>query len=296
MAKIELGKMQVLQVLRSTDFGVYLGFSGEEESVLLPKKQVPEKTQIGDKITVFVYKDSEDRLISTTRKPYVLLNEFGWLRVKGGSRIGAFLDWGLEKDLFLPFKEQEMTVTTGDRVCVYVYIDKSGRLAATMKLYDHLEKTAGDWKKEDAFTGFVYRVQRDFGVFAAVCPKASAEEDEQSFRHLYYGLIPASYVFRSYQIGEKISGRVLRVRDDGKLDLSDRKRDFEQLDQDGENILQKIREYGGRLPFADSASPEIIKRELHMSKNAFKKALGHLYKAGKVRILENSVEEVTQEE
>jgi len=290
MSNIELGKKQKLTILRKTDFGVYLGLDEGTSSVLLPKKQVPEKAMIGDSIEVFVYKDSEDRLISTVNEPLVKLGEFASLKVKSVARVGAFLDWGLEKDLFLPYKEQEGSVYPGDQVAVYVYTDKSGRLSATMKLYDHLAPAEqGEFKEEDLFTGFVYRYTKGIGAFIAVIPKAESAE-KTAYERLIFGLVPDSQVFSYFKAGERISGRIVRVRKDGKLDVSDRKRDYQQLDADGERILKKLREYDGTLPFSDNASPEVIRRELGMSKNGFKKALGHLYKAGRVQIYENTVE------
>jgi len=206
------------------------------------------------------------------------------------AQVGAFLDWGLEKDLFLPYKEQEGSVYPGDRVCVYVYTDKSGRLSATMKLYDHLSPAEpGEFKEEDVFSGFVYRYQKGIGAFTAIIPKAESAE-KKAYGRLIFGLAPDSQVFRYFKAGERISGRIVRVRKDGKLDISDRMRDYQQMDADSERILQKIKEYDGTLPFSDNASPEVIKRELGMSKNGFKKALGHLYKAGRVKIFDNTVE------
>ena len=286
MSKIYTGKTQTLTVLRNTEIGVYLGENASDDGILLPKKQVPEGAKIGDQIDVFVYRDSEDRLIATVRKPAAEVGGFGWFRVKGVTKVGAFLDWGLEKDLFLPYKEQETAFKAGDTVCVYLYLDKADRICATTKLYDHLIPALdGDFKAEDRFTGYVYRTQKEFGAFVAVTKNGA-------FDQLYFGLIPASQVFQNYRIGEKVTGRIVRVRPDGKLDLSVRARAFEQLDADGELILKKIDEYDGELPFSESASPEIIKRELQMSKNGFKKALGHLLKAGKIEILEKTVKRV----
>ncbi len=289
---IRIGEKQNLSVLRETDHGVYLGTGDTEESVLLPKKQVPEGTKHGDECAVFVYRDSEDRLIATTHEPYVTLGGFAWLAVRSVTKIGAFLDWGLEKDLFLPFSEQEEPVKSGTRVLVTVYLDRSERLAATTKVYDRLSSApAGLFKKNGAFSGFVYRTQKEIGAFVAVADPADCSEDmgNRPFSRLYFGLIPADQVFQKYRVGDPVKGRVVRVREDGKLDLSVRGRVFEQLDADGEAIVRKIGEYGGRLPFSEKASPEIIKRELHMSKNGFKKALGHLWKQGRIEILEDSV-------
>ena len=295
MSKIEIGKTQTLKVLRKAEFGLYLGLDSDTEAILLPIKQVPENTKIGDSMTVFVYHDSEDRPICTTRRPYTERGCFAYLKVKGVSQVGTFLDWGLEKDLFLPFKEQETPAKTGDYVMVYVYLDKSGRLSATEKLYDRLSPAAvKEFKKDDAFTGFVYRTEKEHGAFVAVIPKkdsmtSGAAEEHLSFETLYYGLIPPSQVFRKYKTGERITGRVVRVRADRKLDLSERMKIPEMIQKDAELVLEKIREYGGALPFSENASPEIIKRELSMSKNAFKRALGHLYKEKQIEITDDQI-------
>ena len=290
--RVPTGKTQRLQIFRLTPYGAYVGLPemDPDYAVLLPKKQVPEGAAAGDEITVFTYRDSEDRPVATTRMPAAEVGEFARLRVKAAARIGAFLDWGLEKDLFVPFKEQEEKLEAGREVMVYIYLDKADRLCATTRIYDHLSPAPkGSFRKNDEVTAVVYRTQRDFGVFAAVLPKGEASEPGRAYRELYFGLVPKEMVFTKYRVGDAFSGRVIRVRDDGKLDLSTRKRAFEQMDADGEVILRKAMEYGGELPFSDSASPEIVKRELGMSRNAFKRALGHLYKEHRVEILEDRV-------
>ena len=295
MSKIEIGKTQTLKVLRKAEFGLYLGLDPDAEAILLPIKQVPENTKIGDSMTVFVYHDSEDRPICTTRRPYTERGCFAYLKVKGVSRVGAFLDWGLEKDLFLPFKEQETPAKAGDDVIVFVYQDKSGRLSATEKLYDHLSPAGvQEFKKDDSFTGYIYRTEKEHGAFAAIIPKKDInspdiDREHPSYDVLYYGLIPPTQVFRKYRTGEKITGRVVRVRADRKLDISERMKIPEMIQKDAEQILEKISEFGGALPFSENASPEIIKRELSMSKNAFKRALGHLYKEKKIKITDDEI-------
>ena len=279
-----IGQTEQLTMLRETDFGVYLGKEGTEESVLLPKKQVPAGLKQGDTLEVFLYRDSEDRPIATTAVPKIRLGEFRQLSVKAATKLGAFLDWGLEKDLFVPFREQEEKLSAGDSVLVYMYLDRSGRLSATTRIYNRLSPAKrGEFREESPFTGHVYRIEKSYGVFVAVEPK-----DGDPTRRIF-GLIPSSQVFGRYRLGEAVSGRVVRVRDDGKLDLSVRARDFEQIGQDARTILKKMDEYGGMLPFSESAAPEIIRRELQMSKNGFKKALGSLLKERKIRIGEKEV-------
>ena len=290
--RVPTGKTQTLRIFRLTPYGAYVGLPAMDPdyAILLPKKQVPSDAREGEDITVFTYRDSEDRPVATTRKPVAEAGEFAYLRVKASTKIGAFLEWGLEKDLFVPFKEQEEKLEAGREVMVYVYLDKADRLLATTRIYDRLSPAPkGVFQKNDEAVAAVYRTQQDFGVFAAVLPKGETVEQGRAYRELYFGLVPKEMVFTKYRVGDTFSGRVIRVREDGKLDLSTRKRAFEQLDADGEVILRKAEEYGGELPFSDNASPEIVKRELGMSRNAFKRALGHLYKARRVEILEDRV-------
>ena len=285
-----IGEYETLMVLRETDFGVYLGKEEstgpqeEQPSILLPKKQFPDGLKTSDRIRVFIYRDSEDRPIATTHTPKIQLGEFAYLEVKAVTKLGAFLDWGLEKDLFVPFQEQEEPLEVHQKVLAYMYLDRSGRLSATTRVYDRLSPAGKqEFREQDDFSGIVYRTEKNFGAFVAVYPK------EADPKRMIFGLIPSQQVFHRFRLGEEVAGRVVRVRKDGKLDLSVRARDFEQISADAETILKKMEEYGGMLPFSESASPEIIRRELEMSKNGFKKALGSLLKAGKIRIGEKEI-------
>ena len=268
---MRLGEKQVLTVVKIVDFGVYLG--SDEERVLLPKKQVPEGIEVGDPVEVFLYKDSSDRMIATTKEPKITLGELAVLEVADVGRIGAFLDWGLEKDLLLPFKEQTVKVEKGDRCLVSLYVDKSGRLCATMKVYPLL-RTDSPYKKNDMVRGTVYGISREFGVFVAVDDRYSA-------------LIPRREVYGRMFSGQQVEARVADVKADGKLDLSVRGRIPEQMDADAQQIMERIEKNGGCLPFTDKADPERIKMEFGMSKAAFKRAVGRLLKQGKVTIDEN---------
>lgn len=276
---IELGKRQILEVVRMKDFGVYLGEqSGDEAAVLLPKKQVPEGTKLGDKLEVFIYKDSEDRLIATTGMSKLQVGEVAVLTVKEVGKIGAFLDMGLEKDLLLPFKEQNHKVCQGEECLVALYIDKSSRLAATMNVYSYMSNES-PYHRDDKVTGTVYEINENLGAFVAVDNR-------------YYGLIPKKELPGSVHEGDVIEARVTKVRDDGKLDLSPREKAYVQMDADSELVLQVIDGFGGVLPFNDKADPELIRKEFDLSKNAFKRAVGHLLKEGKVKITEKTIERV----
>lgn len=270
----ELGKKRTLMIVKKVDFGVYLGTS--EERVLLPKKQVPEGAKIGDPVEVFLYKDSDDRLIATTQSPKITMGEIRKLTVADTGKIGAFLDWGLPKDLLLPFKEQTARVEKGDSVLVALYVDKTGRLCATMKVYAKLDKDS-PYKKDDEVQGTVYELSDSFGVFVAVDNRYSA-------------LIPKREDFGKLRVGDQVTARVTKVHEDGKLDLSVRKKAFLQMDEDAQMLLEKLKISGGRVPFTDKSDAESIKIEFGLSKNAFKRAVGRLLKEQKIRIGEKGIE------
>lgn len=266
---IRIGEVQDLQIVKRTDFGVYVG--DEQERVLLPRKQVPENAGIGDTVTVFIYRDSQDRLLATTRKPMLVLGQVARLEVKDTGKIGAFLDWGLEKDLFLPYKEMTSHVEAGDEVLVTLYIDKSTRLCASMKgLYDLLSKDS-PYKKDDTVTGRVYEFSDNFGTFVAVDDKYSAR-------------IPVSEDHSFLKVGDVIEAKITAVKPDGKLDLTLREKAYIQMDADAQKILELLDSYAGVLPFSEKASPEVIKRETGLSKAAFKRAIGRLYKERKITL------------
>lgn len=276
---IELGRVQELEIVRKKEFGVYLSEkAGDEAAVLLPKKQVPEGADIGTKVQVFIYKDSSDRLIATTAAPKLQVGECAVLEVKEISKIGAFLDMGLEKDLLLPFKEQSHPVKKGEQCLVCLYVDKSHRLAATMRVYSHMSSQS-PYQAEDWVEGTIYEINENLGAFVAVDNR-------------YYGMIPKKELYGRFHEGQKVRARVMRVREDGKLDLCLRQRAYVQMETDAEQVLRVIDEFDGVLPFNDKAKPEVIARELTMSKNAFKRAIGRLLKEGKVRITEKTIERI----
>ncbi|MGN0352296.1 MAG: S1 RNA-binding domain-containing protein [Roseburia sp.] len=277
---MRLGEYQELIVKKKVDFGVYLVEREQDENkVLLPEKQVPEGTKVGDRIRVFLYKDSKDRLIATTNEPKLTLGGLAVLRVLEVGKIGAFLDWGLEKDLFLPYKEMTTKVQPEDEVLVTLYIDKSNRLCASMKkLYDLLS-TNSPYRKDDTITGRVYEFSDNFGTFVAVDDRYSA-------------MIPRSEDTTHLRIGDVIEAKVLNVKEDGKLDITLREKAYLQMDADAEKVMQVIEEFAGVLPFSDKASPEVIKRETGLSKNAFKRAVGRLYKERRVEITEKSIRKI----
>lgn len=276
---MKLGRVQTLQVIKKVDFGVYLSDIDQpkaEERVLLPKKQVPEQTRIGDEIEVFLYRDSKDRMIATTTLPRITLGQIAVLPVKEVGKIGAFLDWGLEKDLFLPYKEQTRKVHEGDEILVRLYIDKSNRLCASTKgIYDLLS-TNPPYHIGDEVEGRVYEFGHDFGTFIAIEDKYSA-------------MLPKHEDTSHLQLGDVITVEVTGIKEDGKLDVSMRKKAYMQMDDDAEKIMDLIESYAGVLPFTEKATPEIILRETGLSKAAFKRAVGRLYKERRIQIVDGKI-------
>ena len=274
---MKLGELQTLTVEKTVPFGIYLKDEDPEEGrVLLPRSQVPEGVSEGDKLEVFLYKDSEDRMIATRRKPKLMLHQVGYLTVLQVGKIGAFLDWGLDKDLLLPFHEQPRErVKEGQEVLVAVYLDKSERLCATMNVYPYLSKES-PYRTGDQVTGVVYETSRNFRAFVAVDSMFSA-------------LIPKRELVRDLRVGDVVSARVTAVKPDGKLDLSIREKAPLQMDRDMDRIIARMSANGGILPFNDRVAPEIIRDEMQMSKNEFKRAVGHLLKLGKIEIGPDSI-------
>ncbi len=274
---IKLGEKQKLVIVKKVEFGVYLAPSKEEpeDKVLLPIKQVPQGSEPGDSLEVFIYRDSQDRLIATTNEPKLVMGAVAELEVAQVGKFGAFLDWGLEKDLLLPFKQQSRKVKQGDKVLVSLYIDKSRRLCATMNVYENL-RTDSPYKKDDKVTGRVYEISDNFGAFVAV-------------DNMYSALIPLKELYGKIEAGEDVAARVVQVLEDGKLTLSVREKAYLQIEKDAEAILKLLDSYEGSLPFNDKAAPEVIKYETGMSKNEFKRAVGNLLKAGKIEITEKSI-------
>lgn len=270
--KMELGKVNRLTLVKRVDFGAYLAENMEgKERVLLPSKQLPQGVEQGDRLDVFLYKDSSDRLIATMARPLAMVEQFAVMKVKEVTGIGAFLDWGLEKDLLLPYRQMLGRVEAGDEILVRVYVDKSRRLAASMKGLYQMLRCGAPYQEGDEVRARVYEFSHDFGTFVAV--------DD-----IYSAMIPRHENTRHLRIGDQISCRVTGVKEDGKLDVSIRGKSYEVIDEDAEAILQLIEAYAGVLPFTEKASSEVIRRETGLSKNAFKRAVGHLYKEGRVSI------------
>ena len=272
---IEIGMIQKLSVIREVAQGVYLNEVNGHEQVLLPKAQIPEGTKVGDELEVFVYRDSEDRKIATVKMPKIKLGELAPLKVVSVNRIGAFLDWGLERDLFLPFKQQVGRIHKGEVHLVGMYKDKSDRLCATMKVYELLEVNA-PYQVNDMVNGVIYDIKEAYGAFVAVDNK-------------YHGMIPIKELYGAYKTGENLSLRVKNIRPDGKLELSLRKTTHLQMEDDAQKIMNELEKHQGKLSLHDKSTPEDIKEALHMSKAAFKRAIGRLMKEGAIDIKEDGI-------
>lgn len=281
---IQIGKRQELTIVKKVEFGVYLADKKEEaqpeERVLLPGKEVPEGAEPGDIIDVFIYRDSKDRLIATTRQTELSVGETAVLEVKEVGKIGAFLGWTLEKDLLLPFREQTKKLEPGEECLAALYVDKSGRLCTTMKVYPYL-RLDSPYRKDDKVEGRVYEISERFGVFVAV--------DDR-----YSGLIPQREPVRGVCVGDKVNARVSEVLEDGKLTLSLREKAYIQMGKDAGKIMEMLESRGGRLPFNDKADAELIREATGMSKNEFKRAVGSLYKQRLIVIEQDGIRKVQE--
>ncbi|NLA12783.1 MAG: RNA-binding protein [Tissierellia bacterium] len=282
---IKLGEMQELEVAKIVNIGAYLQSEDKEKTedrVLLPIKQVPAGTKVGDKINVFVYRDSDDKIIATVKKPKITLGEIATLKVVEMSRIGAFLNWGLEKDLFLPFKEQIGDIRLNGEYMVGLYIDKSDRLCATMNLFKVL-RTDSPYKVNDIVRGTVFSLKRGLGAMVAVDNK-------------YLGLIHEGEIIKPLHSGQSVEVRVSNIKEDGKLDLSLKDAPRLQIDKDGEKILKVLIRNKGSLPLNDDSSPEEVNKILGMSKSSFKKAAGRLMKRRLIIMTKNGIGMLSDDE
>jgi hypothetical protein len=272
---IEVGKYNELEVVKQMDFGIYL--RKDDVEVLMPTKWVPKGTAIGDVMDVFVYRDSDDRLIATTMQPYATSGEFAFLEVREVNSIGAFLDWGMEKDLLVPFSEQPVKMIPNRSYVVFVYTDeKTNRMVASAKLNRFIERDDIDLQANDIVDLLIYS-ETDKGLNAII-------------NNMYVGLIYKNEIFDQVRVGDKLKGYVKQVREDNKIDLSLQKAGFELVDDVKWRILNLMKETNGFLPLNDNSTPEEIKAALQISKKAFKKAVGALYKERLIKLTDKGVE------
>ncbi|MCR9939579.1 CvfB family protein [Vibrio owensii] len=273
---IKIGQINSLEVTKTADFGVFLD-GDDYGSVMLPNKYVPEGTNVGDHIDVFLYFDSESQLAATIDKPIAQVGEWGLMQVEGVSSTGAFVNWGIkEKDLLIPFSEQRARFTAGQNILVYVYTDKaSGRIVGTTKFNKWLDKTPAN-----------YQVNEEVNLIIA-------ERSQLGYKAIvngeHWGMIFPSDVFGKLFIGKKLKGYIKQIREDGKIDLALQKVGVAKMDDLSSKIVELLEKKGGFLPLNDKSSPEAIFDAFRTSKGTFKKTIGGLYKAGKIVIEKDGI-------
>lgn len=272
---IELGKFNQLEVVKEVDFGMYLD-GGEEGEILLPTRYVPENCQIGDVLNVFLYLDNEERLIATTLTPLVQVGEFACLEVAWINQFGAFLNWGLMKDLFVPFSEQKMKMQVGRSYVVHAHVDEeSYRIVASAKVERYLSKDMPDYAPGAEVDILIWQ-KTDLGFKAIIDNK-------------YSGLLYENEIFRALETGMQMKAFVKQVREDGKVDLILQKPGFEKVDDFSKTLLEYIREHGGRINLNDKSPAEDIYDTFGVSKKTFKKGVGDLYKKRLISLHENGI-------
>ncbi|MEL6810947.1 MAG: S1-like domain-containing RNA-binding protein [Bacteroidota bacterium] len=273
---LQLGKFQKLTILRETDPGLFLGDS-EENEVLLPHRYKPEQYEIGDTIEVFLYLDNEERPIATTEQPFVTLNQFAYLHCSAVTKYGAFMDWGLVKQLFVPFKEQARPMKKGNWYIVYLYLDeKTNRLVGSSKTNKFLSNETVTVAKYDEVDILVTHIT-DKGANTVVNGK-------------HKGLIYLTDIFEDIRTGDKLKAYVRKVRSDNKIDLVLQPEGYKSIEPNANYVLEELKAAGGFLPLHDKSDPETIKNELGLSKKSFKKAIGSLYKDKQIKIKEDGIE------
>lgn len=277
----EIGKFQLLTVVGKTNGGFFLKDEEEERAILLPNGECLGDIIIDDSIMVFVYNDTKDRLVATMKTPLATVGELAVLKVKSVVEFGAFVDIGLQRDVFVPLKQNASKLKVNKQYLFYIYVDKSDRLCATPKVYDYLG-VDHEYKANDQVEATVLKIHNEIGVFVAV--------DNQ-----YKGLIPKNEYFEDFVPGQQVALRVIRVREDKKLDLATRKLVADQMSIDAEKIYSRLLHEGGKLYYHDKSSPEAIKAEFALSKKAFKRALGRLLKDGKIEIFEEYIQKTSKE-
>lgn len=273
---IKLGEWNTLTMLRRLEQGIYLGNEGSDESVLLPNRYITNDMQVGDTIDVFVYNDSEDRIVATTLHPKILLNKFACLEVVSVSDHGAFLDWGLAKDLFVPFSEQLTEMYEGESYIVYLYLDKlTNRLVASSKINRFTDKEKPPFKEKEEVELLIAH-KSDIGINVIINDK-------------YKGILYQNEIFQDVQFGARMKGYIKKIREDNKIDVSLQKSGYENIHPNEQKILAKLKEANGFLALNDYSSPEEIVSALAMSKKVFKKAIGSLFKQRLIRIEEKGI-------
>jgi predicted RNA-binding protein (virulence factor B family) len=273
---IKVGTYNELTIIKQVDFGLFLDGGDEFGDILLPKRYIKEGMEIGQTVNVFLYFDSEDRLIATTQRAKAEVGKFASLKVVDTNRAGAFLDWGLPKDLLVPFNQQKIPMKEGYGYVVYIYIDDiSERLVASSKLDRFLDNEPADYKVGEKVDLLVAE-KTDIGFKAIINDK-------------HWGVIFNSDVFGEMRLGKKCKGYIKKIREDGKIDLGLTKAGYAKVDDLAERILQTMKQHQGYLALSDKSSPEQIAKILKMSKGNFKKSIGQLYRKQLIEIEEKGI-------
>lgn len=271
----DIGKLNKLIVVKVQDFGVYLD-GGKHREILLPKSSMTKELFIDDEVEVFIYFDSEDRIIATTKKPTIMVDQFALLTVISTTTIGAFLEWGLTKDLFVPFREQKETMVKGNSYLVHAYFDiKSNRIAASSKIDKFLVYENSDYIEEQ-IVDLIICTETDLGYKAIINGYLS-------------GILYRNELFQTVKYGQEIKGYIKKIRDDGKIDLSLEKPGPQKIDGVSQSILNKLKANDGFLPITDKSTPEVISEMFGVSKKTYKKAIGALYKRKHITLEKNGI-------
>lgn len=271
----EIGKINHLYVVKEVDFGIYLD-GGDLGEILMPKRYVPEGTQPEDMIDAFIYLDSEDRLVATTEKPLAMVGEFALLEVVAVTPVGAFLNWGLPKDLFVPFREQRQPMEEGKKYLVYVYVDtNTKRIAASSKIENYLDNIPVDYDVDEEVDLIIVN-ESDLGYNAII-------------DNSHLGIIYKNEVFQPLNPGDKIQGFIKKIRTDGKIDLCLVKSGYEKISEFADRIVSELQKHEGFLALTDKSSPEEIYKIFKFSKKNFKAAIGTLYKKRIIVLEENGI-------
>ena len=271
----EIGKINHLEVVKEVDFGIYLD-GGDLGEILMPKRYVPEGTMPGDMLETFIYLDSEDRLVATTEKPLAMVEEFALLTVVSVTPVGAFLNWGLPKDLFVPFREQRQPMEEGKKYLVYVYVDtNTKRIAASSKIEQYLDNIPVDYDLEEEVDLIIVN-ETDLGYNAII-------------DNSHFGILYKNEVFQPLNPGDRVQGYIKKIRTDGKIDLRLEKIGYEKISSFVDRIIAELQKNKGFLPLTDKSSPEEIYKTFKISKKNFKAAIGALYKKRFIAIEENGI-------
>lgn len=273
---VNIGKYNKMKVVKSLDFGIYLD-AGDGQEILMPKRYIPEETEIGDELDCFVYLDSEDRLLATTEEPFAMVGEFALLSVNSANHVGAFLDWGVSKELLVPFREQKVAMEEGRSYLVYIYVDEvSKRIAGSAKLHKFLDNVPMEYVPNEEVDLIIMK-RTDLGYKVIINGK-------------HTGMIYHNQIFRPVRVGDHLKGYIKDIREDGKIDVMLQPMGYQKVVGNLEHtLLEMLEENDGFLPYTDKSDADAIMAEFHCSKKNFKKVIGSLYKQRKITILDNGI-------